>query len=43
MEKGMVCLPGEAHGQRSLVGYKSIGSQRVICNGSNLAHTHEGR
>ena len=43
MEKGMVCLPGEAHGQRSLVGYKSIGSQRVICNGSNLAHTHAGR
>jgi len=43
MEKGMVCLPGEAHGQRSLVGYKSIRSQRVIRDGSNLACTHAGR
>ena len=43
MEKGMVCLPGETHGQRSLVGYKSTGSQRVLRDGSNLACTHAGR
>ena len=27
-----VFLPGESHGQRSLVGYKFIGSQRVRHN-----------
>ena len=32
-----VFLPGEPHGQRSLVGYKSIGSQRVGHDWSNLA------
>ena len=35
-----VFLPGEYHGQRSLVGYKSTGSQRIRCNWSDLAHTH---
>ena len=32
-----VFLPGESHGQRSLVGYQSTGWQRVD---RNQAHTH---
>ena len=32
-----VFLPGKSHGQRSLVGYKSIGLQRVGHDRSNLA------
>ena len=35
-----VFLPGESHGQRSLVGDKSTGSQRVRDNWSDLAHKH---
>ena len=34
-----VFLPGEPHGQRSLAGYQSIGSQRVGHDWSNLAHS----
>ena len=33
-----VFLPGESQGQRSLVGFKSMGSQRVGYDWSNLAH-----
>ena len=37
----LVFLPGESHGQRSLVGYSpSIGSQRVGHNPSDKACTH---
>ena len=32
-----VFLPGESHGQRSLEGYQSMGSQRVRHDWSNLA------
>ena len=32
-----VFLPGESHGQRSLVGLQSMGSQRVGYDQSNLA------
>ena len=35
-----VFLPGESHGQRSLVGYSSTGSKRVGHNWSNLANPH---
>ena len=34
------CLPGESHGQRSLLGLWSTGSQRVRHDGSDLACTH---
>ena len=36
-----VFLPGKSHGQRSLAGYTSIGSQRVVHNWSDFANTHE--
>ena len=35
-----VFLPGESHGQRSLVGLQSIGSHRVRHDWSDLAHMH---
>ena len=35
-----VFLPGESHGQRSLVGLPSMGSQRVRQSWSDLAHVH---
>ena len=35
-----VCLPGESHGQRSLLGLWSMGSQRVRHDWSDLACTH---
>ena len=35
---GNLLLPGAFHGQRRLVGYMSIGSQRVRHDWSNLAH-----
>ena len=34
-----VFLPGQSHGQRTLEGYKSVGSQRVRHDRSDLAHT----
>ena len=34
-----IFLPGESHGQKTLVGNKSTGLQRVEHNWSNLAHT----
>ena len=34
-----VFMPGESHGQKSLAGHTSIGSQRVGHNWSNCAHT----
>ena len=40
-----VFLPGEFHGQRSLVGYNPWGSQRVRCNWACMHHVNnrEGR
>ena len=35
-----VFLPGKSHGQRSLVGYNSIGSQKIWTQLGNWAHTH---
>ena len=35
----LVFLPRESHGQRSLAGYSSVGSQRVGHDLSDLAHT----
>ena len=35
-----VFLPGESHGQRSLVGYSPWGSQRVGHDGTTNTHTH---
>ena len=36
-----VFLSGESHGQRSLVGYSSMGSQRIRKNWSDWAHMYE--
>ena len=38
-----VFLPGESHGQKSLGGLRSTGSQRVGYNWSDLAHTRMHR
>ena len=35
-----VFLPGESHGERSLAGLQSMGSQKVGHNWSDLTHTH---
>ena len=37
-----VFLPGESHGQRSLVGCSPWGSQRVGHDGTTNTHTHRG-
>ena len=37
----LVFLPGEAHGQRSLVGYSSLGSQRVRCDSTPRSYTKQ--
>ena len=37
-----VSLPGESHGQRSLVGYSLWGWPRVGQDGATQAHKHKG-
>ena len=37
----LVFLPGEAHEQRSLVGYSSLGSQRVRCDSTPRSYTKQ--